>query len=240
MAHESLFKEHYFFELSRKDALNSALSLPAGLIGLLVGALFAMASQISSPFSVGEIVLAQLLIASAISLVASTFFLIRVLWNLKGHRYRYMPLIHDLYQYKAGLVNYYLKKGNSQAAAETLAEEQFNPNVDNAYADSAQHNCKKNDSKSANIFWAHTFIVAAIVFTMFAAFTYISLTFDRHPEPHRIEVVNLKEIAMSPDQDNQDNQAPAEKPAENTRDPDMPAMPPTRDIKEHTDPLRQK
>ena len=47
MDRDPTFKEHYFWELQRRDSLNSSLAFPVGVVTLLFGATYAMSQTVS-------------------------------------------------------------------------------------------------------------------------------------------------------------------------------------------------
>ncbi len=73
MSHEEMFKDHYFFELGRRDALNGNLAFPVGLITLVGSVLFLMFGKISAPLQGSEIYLAVVLLICAGCLLIATY-----------------------------------------------------------------------------------------------------------------------------------------------------------------------
>ena len=93
-------KENYFFEIERKDKLNSSLTFPVGIIALMVGAISVMAKAISLPPSQNQRVLIVFLVLAGICLVVSCYYLVRTYW---GHPYSYMPYSSELLDYRKEL-----------------------------------------------------------------------------------------------------------------------------------------
>lgn len=196
MAHDDLFKEHYFFELSRRDGLNQSLAFPAGLVTLLGGAVFAMLGKLSLPLDGWDCWLALACLLCGGCLVISTYHLIRMYW---GYQYKAMPLLSALHTYYQQLVDYYLKTGQTQPQAEQLAKQKFGADLDAAYADNSRVNGLNNDRRAAYLFTANGFIIAAIALALIAtpAFAIVSMQ-PQTEKPQRIEIVNLKELTPCP------------------------------------------
>lgn len=234
MAHADFFKDHYFAELARRDELNSSLSFPVGLVALLASASIAMLASLTWPFSDYERTLAIFLSISFLCLVIATVFLIRSYW---GYTYKHVPFSEDLLDYRENLKTYFEAVGHSAGRASEIATAEFYADIDRRYAQDCKVNALNNDSKSANIFRANSFIIAAIAALLLAAPAYGVLAMRSESEPQKIEIVNLKEIAMSQHQSSPPAQE--QKPVNPPKEPTRPSMPPSRDIKEHVDPSNQ-
>jgi hypothetical protein len=233
MANEDLFKEHYFYELGRRESLNSSLSFPVGLITLIASVLFVLWQKVAPPLELAEVVLLIILGLCSACLAVATFFLIKAYW---GYTYKYMPLASALHKFRDDLTNYYKTQGMTDDDAESRACEDFSKNLDNRYAEDTRINSLNNDTKSTQIFKANSFIVSAIALGICAAPAYFFLSYNTPEEPYRVEISNLKDIVMPTDTKPTPTPAtpPAKPPAPTQQQ--KPQMPPSRDVREHVDP----
>lgn len=232
MSHEDVFKDHYFFELERRDVLNGSLAFPVGLITLIGSALFLMFEKIAAPMAGAEIYLAAVLLVCAGCLLFATYYLIRAFW---GYTYKYMPLSSALLDYRANLAKFFQATGHDGPLAEELAAERFGQDLDRVYAENCQINSVNNDRKSSNAFKANCFVVAAIACGLAAIPLYASLSYNQPDTPFRVEIANLKELVMSNERQPVQQQPPAQPPPA-PAPAEMPVMPPSRDVREHVEP----
>lgn len=77
----ALHKESYYFEIERKDKLNSSLSFPVGIIALMAGAVSVMSKAVSLPPSDSQKILIVLLLLAGFCLVISCYYLVRTYWG---------------------------------------------------------------------------------------------------------------------------------------------------------------
>ncbi|WP_108168448.1 hypothetical protein [Xanthomonas campestris] len=160
MDRDSTFKEHYFWELQRRDSLNSSLAFPVGIVTLLFGATYAMSQTVSLELKGWNAVLLLLLVVTAVLLCVGVFFLVQAYW---GYTYKHMPLSAKLLDYKSELFAYHKDFGKDDDSARDAAEQDFCNDLDRAYATNCEINSENNDSKSSNIFRANLYIIASIV-----------------------------------------------------------------------------
>jgi hypothetical protein len=232
MDKDPTFKEHYFWELQRRDVLNASLAFPVGVVALLFGATYAMSQSVSLDMRGWNAVLLSLLAVTATLLSIGVFYLIRAYW---GYTYRHMPLSAKLLDYKEGLVAYHIACGRDYADSRKYAEQEFCTDLDRVYAENCEINGANNDSKSSKIFRANLYIIAAIATVAVCGLVFLWRSKTTQPEPSKMEIINLKELAVT------QNDKPSNPPAQPSRqsEPIRPAMPPSRDVKEHVDPKRR-
>jgi len=233
VAHDDIYKEHYFYELERRESLNNSLSFPVGLITLIASVLFVLSEKISAPLGTAELVMVLFLCLCAVCLVCATFFLIKAFW---GYTYRYMPLAAELHQYKVDLFRFYESQGMSRPLAEANASDEFSKDLDFRYAEDGRTNSLNNDKKSSQIFRANSFIVGAIALGICAVPTHVALSYNTPEEPYRVEISNLEDIAMPKDTSQTSPPATPPAPVPAPAPQHKPQMPPSRDVREHVDP----
>lgn len=221
-------KENYFFEIERKDKLNSSLTFPVGIIALMVGAISVMAKAISLPPSDNQKFLIVFLLLAGICLVISCYYLVRTYW---GHPYSYMPYSSELLDYRTRLYEFYIDSGKSPQEAGDAANNGLDAYVTDQYASDATFNAKTNNTKSAILFKANAFIIASLALIVSSAPSYLYQQVTAPTVIYRVQLAP-EDHAMA----NETDQKPAEQPERQApAAPVMPVPPPSRLIKEHVE-----
>jgi len=230
------YKEHYFLEATRKGELTNALSLPLGILSLLIGGLMIVAQGIHLPLNKVAIFLLVLIAIAAIFILRTIYFLIRSYYN---YEYGYVPTPLEIKTYKEELYTYYVSLGDSPADAVKKADSEALQHVDSEYAAHADRNAKNNNRKSSFIHNANSSLIGAIIVTLTVGATYIVTSIRTVSGPQKVEIVNLKEVTMAEPTDNTPPKAsePVPKPAPI---PTKPTPPPGQVLKEHVDPKQKK
>ncbi len=225
----ALHKESYYFEIERKDKLNSSLSFPVGVIALLGGAVSVMSKAISLPPSDTQKVLIVLLVLAGVCLVISCYYLVRTYW---GHPYKYMPYSGELLEYRKKLYEFYLASGQEEQTADSASDQELCDYIISEYAAGATFNAKSNNVKSATLFKANAFIVAVLALVVSAIPAYLYHQLTTSPPIHRVELTN-EEIVMTTEPEQQ----PAKQPERQAPPVELvkPTPPPSRVIKEHVE-----
>ena len=233
MDRDSTFKDHYFWELQRRDSLNSSLAFPSGVVTLLFGAIYAMSQSAPPDYKGINFVLLFLLVVTAVLLSIGVYFLIRSYW---GYTYKHMPLSEKLLDYKKALVAYHIACGKDKETALNDSEIDFATDLDLVYAKNCEINGGNNDSKSSYIFRANLFIISSIASVAISGTIFLWQSKATNAEPSKIEITNIKELAMA------SNDTPSDPPAQPAKQPEpvRPTMPPSRDVKEHVDPQKYR
>lgn len=225
----ALHKESYYFEIERKDTLNSSLAFPVGIIALLAGAVSVMSNAISLPPSDTQKILIVLLFLAGLCLVFSCYYLVRTYW---GHPYKYMPYSSELLEFRKKLFDFYVASGQTQQVADSTSNQEVGDYIVSEYAAGATFNAKSNNKKSATLFKSNACSIVALALVVSAIPFYFYQQLTSSPLTHRIELTN-EEIFVSTEPEKQ----PA-KPAERQDAPvDLvkPTPPPSRVIKEHVE-----
>lgn len=225
MGISALQKESYYFEIERKDKLNSSLSFPVGIIALMAGAVSVMSKAVSLPPSDSQKILIVLLLLAGDCLVVSCYYLVRTYW---GHPYKYMPYSGELVEYRKKLYEFYVASGKTPQAAESISDQELGEYIVSEYAAGATFNAKSNNKKSATLFKSNAFIIAALALVVSASPFYLYHQITSSPTTHRVEITN-EEIMMAtkPEQQPERQDAPVELV--------KPTPPPSRVIKEHVE-----
>ena len=88
-----LYKEFYFFELSRRDTLNQSVGLPVGVVVVLLGSLGYYLRNFSPAGSIHAVLFYTALIAGSVALLMAVGFLVAATWR---HRYYSLPTVDTL------------------------------------------------------------------------------------------------------------------------------------------------
>jgi hypothetical protein len=224
-------KESYLFEIERKDKLNGSLSFPVGVVALLAGALSVMAKAVSIPLSTNQKLIVIFLSISGFCLVVACYYLIRTYW---GHPYKYVAYPNEFRAYRDKLVQYYVGIGDSDSAAAIKADGELSDYVLDQYASDATFNAATNNAKSAILFKANSFIIAALVCVVLAVPSYL---YHQASAPAVIYKVQLTSEAptMTTPPDQQEPNKPAQSPPPPPTQQTKPEPPPSRLIKEHVE-----
>jgi len=234
------YKEHYCLEAARKYDLSNALSLPLGILSLLIGGLVVVAQGIHVPLSNIDVLQLALMAVAAAFILLSAYFLVRSYYN---YEYGYAPTPLEIKTFKEGLVAYYVALGETPAAAVKKADEEALEHVDAEYAVHADRNAKNNNRKSSFIHNANGALICAIASTLAVGVTHLATSIRTASEPQKVEVINLKEIKMAiPTKETPVVPVPPAVPKITPTPvvPTKPTPPPGRVIKEHVDPKFKK
>lgn len=235
MSLRDFYKSHYDLELSRKTDLTTALSVPIGVLSLLVGGLVILAKELHFPLSNSETIEAIALALSAAASVISGYFLFRSLHNFS---YGYVATPLEVWIYQTKLAAYHEAAGRSDGDAKRLAEEETLDYIASEYAKYADRNSKNNDIKSTFLHLANGAMVAAVLFAVVGAASYIWGSISSPAPVAKVEVTNMKGLTMqavSAEATSAPAPSPAPAPAPTL---ERPLPPPGRVIKEDHRPGR--
>jgi len=199
-----LVKEHYFFELTRKQQLESSLTLPVAVLTGLGGIVFSLAQSFRYGLNLKSYVFTGSLIMAALCLALTFYYLIRA-----THRFNYelVPASVDLLNYYEKSQEYYRSIG-----APYRADQDFEAELKDAYASASSKNRQNNISKAGYLYKAIMGLVAAAFFLAVSAVPYFADALTKPKEIQRIEIV--KPGGTMPEDDN----SPA-RPTGNTNQP---------------------
>ena len=156
-------KDRYDYELNRKDALTSALTLPVGILTGLGGVIAVMfrtfsftVAGLTTPF-VGVLVLAVL------AFIACLVFL-ALAWH--SSQYEYLPLLGSLDQSLEEYEAYY--EGNEQVGAQEFAAKLRRSTIE-----ASDTNTRLNDLRSKSLYRARIALFGVLVFSAFGGVPYV-------------------------------------------------------------------
>lgn len=234
MSLREFYKSQYATEAARKTELTAALSLPVGVLSVLVGGLVVMSKELHLPFSIGEHVQFAAIALSAFACACAGYFLFRSLYNFA---YGYSPTALELKNYKEKLVAFHRSDGQPESEANQIAEAETLKYIDGEYAKNTDRNSKNNDIKSSYLHRANGSIIAAVAFAAVACIAYVFNSVSSPKPIQRIELVNPKEVTTMPVDPPVQPTTPTSPPPVTTP-VTRPAPPPSRVIKEDKGPQK--
>lgn len=202
-----LYKERYYFELSRKDQLKNGVAIPLGLVTLLLGSLeylIVNSDKINQPI---------IKFFAGITIIITVCFIVRsgyLIWkSYYKYSYLYMPNCQELDNYWSNINGYcqqYPDFGKGTNIYETYLLEEYKKNAD--------INITLNNTRTDLLFRATTSILIALIFV------FISLGFINYQR-----VISWSKSTFSPIVNRKEVKGMAEKPKPNPQPP--PPKPPT-------------
>lgn len=237
MSTRDYYRDHYCLEVTRRGELTNGLSLPLGILSLLIAGLVVVAQAIRLPLD--GLATAQLVVMCvALAFVLLTaYFLARSYYN---YGYGYTPTAQEIKKYKEDLAAYYVAIGDSEAAARSKAEDEALDHLDSEYAQHAHRNRINNNTKSSYLHKANGALIAAVVSTLAAGAIFLVSSFTAVRDVPEVRVVNLSEMTMT----NPSNTSGQTQQQTNTQSPTVPAPvkpspPPGQVLKEHVNPAKK-
>lgn len=180
-----LLKELYFFELNRKQQLESSLVLPVAVLTGLGGAVFSFAKSFRYGSNMKTYVFVAALLGATVSLMWVVFYLIRM-----THRFTYeiLPSSSELLSFYESNRDYYRTVG-----AEFKADEDFDRELRRAYAKANTKNSQNNVSKAGFLYRAQMGLVSGALFLGVSAIPYFVDEIAKPAPVQKIELVNKEE-----------------------------------------------
>jgi len=226
---EELLKEQYKWELERHDRINQSLSLPIGVVVLLVGVLAYCGRTFSTcTWGPWSCVLAFLTLSLLAAVILAVVFLTH---SFYGYKYAYLSTAGEFFDYATELEQHY--SSQPRVALPALVEDRIRRLLIVEYAKCATRNTQNNDTKSKYRHRAATCIAIAlaILFLILVPLCAVSLCESVSP----VQKVQLmgpsgKGQDMTDDGSDQEQIPPVPEPQ-----PDEPQPPKVRIIKESRD-----
>lgn len=231
------YKEHYCLEATRKNDLTNALSLPLGILSLLIGGLAVVAQGVHVPLNSMTILQLALMAVAVVFVLRTAYFLARSYYN---YAYGYVPTPLEIKRFKEALVAYYVTLGETLENAVRKADIETLEHIDEEYAKHTDRNTKNNNSKSSFIHKANGALIGTIISTLAIGVAYLAISITTASEPQKVEIINLKEIKMPVPTNTTPPVEPAAPKTTQTPTPTKPTPPPGQVLKEHVDPSRNK
>ena len=181
-------KDCYKFELERKDKLSTSLTLPVGVLTIIGGLL----GLILRDFSFREQRLSWFfgvaVAAGAILFVVSVVLIILAYYR---YRYEYVPTPREMREHEEKLQKYYEQiPGAGKDLAAQKAAGYMETMIAQLYEDAISANAKNNDTKSAYIHNASSFLIGSLTCVMIATIPYTIDARGKGKEVYEVKVVN--------------------------------------------------
>lgn len=212
MERDSTFKDHHFWELQRRDALNGGLSLQIGATTLLIGALYVMSKAITGECSASNIFLIAGAVLTGAALSGTVVCLALSMFGYAYHHVSDMPTyLKDRKHYEAQFANSTSPdEPPAIAAEEALAA--FYMRMDEMYANAGGHNSSENQRKNRRIYWTNRLLAFSLILFTLTGLPYLAVTIGADDKPVKVQLLNSRSKAMS-EQQKDVPQTPAPAPA---------------------------
>jgi len=217
-------EETYYFELERKEKINSRLTMLLTIFFFLMGGLGFFLQHIDYGFD--TIFFFALLLPALIIIILELYFLIRILYFYK---YAYLPKLSETAKYYRDVEKYYEDPYFSKVSKEEKEDrikKKFEDYIIESYIKCSDINISNNDKKNMYLVRAFYPLFGLTVFIILA-FVPFSARRNKFPEIQKIEVTNFnkKEVSVSDTKETSDKEAQSE--------PVEPQKPDVRSIREN-------
>jgi hypothetical protein len=188
------YKEHYFNELKRREELTGRVTLPLGVLSILIGSIVAAFREINKPGTPIEYLIVLLLICA----VLPACMVIVNLWKSYHNRYWVIDTPAEIMNYKNELIRYYEDPGiETEGAPMEEALLDVLAYIDQEYAKHADYNSRESDRRSfiltqANVYLAITLTVATIALVL-----QLTRLAGLPEQSQKVKIINIREISMA-------------------------------------------
>ena len=197
MERDNTFKDHHFWELQRRDALNGGLSLQIGATTLLIGGIYAMSKAVTGECSVSNHLLIAALVLTGAALIGTLTCLTLSIFGYAYHHTTDMrTLLADRKHYEEqyqGIAE--ADEPKSVTAEKALAA--FHTRMDQSYANAAGHNSSENQRKNRWIYRANRFLAASLILFALTGLPYLGATLGADEKPVKVQLLNRPSDLMS-------------------------------------------
>lgn len=182
------YKELYYFELDRKDKINSYLSFPLAILVLIIGVVSYFLNNLPS-FNINSI-LSNLfhlfLICLSVNILCSLYYFIK---SIYGYGYGYIATATEIDSYIKKLEEYNKEaptkqRENIETAFEELLLKQ--------YSEYSSINSKNNDTKSRCLHNTSKSLVIALIFIILSSVPFFILKYNLFKEKKEIKITTSK------------------------------------------------
>jgi len=210
-------KSRYDFELQRREQQTASLGLPVAVLGGLGSVIALMARSFTWTEIKLTIAFAPLITMGVVAFVACMVFLSRVY-----HRqtYVYLPKLADLDVTLKEWRDFYQEAKVEEPADEDFFEHEFRKRI----IDATDRNTDTNDERSAMLYWARVWLLTVLCLTTFAGIPFVT---DQ-----------VRNVTTRPSTSQPAPQPTTSVPAPQSSQPQPPAFPPNREIREGDIPRR--
>ena len=196
----AFYKEAYFFELDRKDKINSNLNLPITVLVLVVGVLSYYLNNLPNlGYNFSSVVFCLSILILIVNTCVSFYFLYRC---FTGYSYDYIDPTKKIFEYVNDIRTYnkQVDKVNTMDVDYELTELFIDQ-----YCRCATINSQNNKRKTGYLRSTSFAILSSVLTLAISAFPFFVLKYQFASEIQKIEITNLEEIIMA---DNKDKPEP--------------------------------
>lgn len=206
-------KNRYEYELSRKEQLTAQLTLPVAVLGLLGSAIVAMARSFSYRDMVLTIPFLAMLGGAGLAFLVCLAYLGR---SYHRQTYVFLPMLEATDQSREE----FLKFAPVMAGGEAEVLHEFEMQMRGRIINAADRNTETNDERSALLHRARLGLFAVLLLSTVAGLSYV-----------------IDQVKLHMPRPTQTTPAPA--PAQSNQTPQLPTVPPNREIREGDIPTRR-
>ena len=188
------YKEHYFNELKRREELTGRVTLPLGVLSILIGSIVAAFREINKPDTPIEYLIVLLLICA----VLPACMVIVNLWKSYHNRYWVIDTPAEIMNYKNKLIRYYEDPGveiegapMEEALLDVLAY------IDQEYAKHADYNSRESDRRSFILGQANVYLAITLAVATLALVLQLTRLGSLPEQPQKVKIINIREISMA-------------------------------------------
>lgn len=150
-------RQHYYFELQRKDRLSTSVSIPLGILTALFGAATYFFNKIENFSSgVGCLIFGIAVLLMFFALIYATYCLVKSYW---AYKYKCIPTSKEIEDYLTELNKYY----NTYPDAPGSVEEKYEEFLLNYFIETNEANIRNNDTKSSYLHKVTSTLILALI-----------------------------------------------------------------------------
>jgi hypothetical protein len=188
------YKEHYFNELKRREELTGRITLPLGILSILIGSIVAAFREINRPDTLNEYLIVIFLICA----VFPACMVIVNLWrSYHNNRYWVIDTPAQIMSYKNKLIIYYEDPGIAtenapveEAILDVLAY------IDHEYAKHADYNSRVSDRRSYFLAQANVYLAVTLAVATLALVLQLTRLASLPEQPQKVKIINIREVYM--------------------------------------------
>lgn len=227
------FQQQYDAEAQQRTAIESALTVPVGVVTVLGGAVYLLASAFHYEMAWPSFTFATLTAAAFLALCISACYLMRV---LHGFEYSRIPTPTELWAHYGSLKDYAAAYGGD-------ADADFAEFLNERLAQATERNAENNASKLSRLHNAKTWtFVSMVLLALAAPFGVWDTAIHREPCGLATTAGRLSDRGVIMTNATNSSGTPKPPPPQATRPnpPPKPQGPQNKTIREGTDPLRKR
>lgn len=231
---EGIFCEIYWKELERKDRINANLTLPTGIVTVLVG-VEAYYLQNLPPFKIEfcHIVFWGTFAALFVTIAITVYFLIRA---YIGYIYDHVANPKEIAKYISDLRTYCEAINASDISdIDDEIEKDVHTYLTSEYINYGQTNAQNNDKKSKYLHKSVVMVVISLIVFIVGAFPFYIMN-NQSPKVQKVEIVNIK---PGGDPKMADEKPAQQKPEPPPKPPEKPQPPPGKHLREGEEPKKR-